>query len=172
MKIKEAAKTIMSNTLAKLELHISGSGLPCLWEEGGGWTNTGSSRIICDHFGNAKTAIYVLTHGDLCNGKHALIPVAVGDMVVEADRHREKYQIFVWKIIRIDGDEATLRLLEYCRDTTIDNMNVYCDAVSAAMEKASDYHCRDIHFAWKPFHLCRRKETNISTKGHIEVDIK
>lgn len=169
MKISEAENNV-TGTRATIKLNISGSGLRCLWEAGGSNTNTGDSRIICDRFGNPKKAIKVPTSGDLSNGQHALIPVVVGDMVIEAERHREKNQIFVWEIIRIDGDEATLQLLEYCRNTSMDN--VYYDAVMAAIAKANDYHCRSVYYAQLPYYMQPKETINTTEEDTAEENIE
>lgn len=146
MKLSEALNLIRG-AMAELEVETSRSGLPCLWECGGGWTSTGGSRIICDRFGNAKKAIYVPTNGVLCNGLHALIPVAVGDMVIDDDQHHGNHEISVWKIIKIEDGKATLQLLEYTDTVRLDREQAYANAVTAAMEKASHYHCRSVYYA-------------------------
>jgi hypothetical protein len=146
MKTNEALSLIRT-ARAEIDVEISKSGLSCLWESGGGLSNTGTSRIICDRFGNAKKAIYVPTRGDLCNGGHALIPVTVDDIVVEDTRHRENHMISVWEITKIEDGKAFLRLLEYAENVKADTEQIYTDAITAAMEKARDYHCRSIYYA-------------------------
>jgi hypothetical protein len=59
-------------------------GLPCLWEEGGGFTNTGRATIIADSRGRRKRPIYIRGSGKLSCEQHALIPIEVGDIVVKA----------------------------------------------------------------------------------------
>lgn len=146
MKLGEAL-SLIKGARAEIEVETSRSGLPCLWESGGSWTNTGSSRIICDRFGNAKKAIYVPARGDLCNGGHALIPVTVGDIVIEDEQHHGNHEISVWEIFNIEDGKATLRLLEYCGKARLDAETAYSNAFVAAMEKASDYHCRSVYYA-------------------------
>lgn len=146
MKTNEALNLI-SMARAEIDVEISKSCLSCLWESGGGWSNTGNSRIICDRFGNTKKAIYIPTRGNLCNDGHALIPVAVDDIVIEDTRHRENHTISVWKITKIEGGKAFLRLLEYAENVKIDTEQIYTDAITAAMEKARDYHCRSVYYA-------------------------
>lgn len=138
---------LIQGAQAEIEVETSRSGLSCLWENGGAWSNTGGSQVICDRFGNAKKAIYVPTHGDLCNGGHALIPVTVGDIVVDDKQHHENHEVSVWKIIRIEDGKATLQLLEYVNNIRLDTERAYNDAIMAAMEKASDYHCRSVYYA-------------------------
>ncbi|MCM1119583.1 MAG: hypothetical protein NC543_09510 [bacterium] len=146
MKLKEALSFIR-RAMAEIEVETSKSGLPCLWESGGSWTNTGSSWIICDRFGNQKRAIFVPNRGDLCNGLHALIPVTVGDMVIDDNQHRGHHQVSVWEITKIEDGKATLQLLEYVDNAKIDEQPIYSDAVTAAMEKACHYHCRSVYYA-------------------------
>ena len=146
MKISEALNVIRG-VQAEIEVETSRSGLPCLWEIGGAGRNTGGSQIICDRFGNAKKAIYVPTHGDLCNGGHALIPVTVGDIVVDVEQRHGNNEVSVWKIVKIEDGKATLQFLEYVNKIRLNTERAYTDAVIAAVEKASDYHCRSVYYA-------------------------
>ena len=65
-----------------MPLHRSRSGLACLYECGGGLTNTGGAHLVTSPTGKPKRAIHIRTHENLCNDDHALIPVKVGDCVV------------------------------------------------------------------------------------------
>ena len=85
-----------------MPLHRSRSGLACLWECGGGLTNTGRAQLVASPTGKPKRAIYIRTHGDLCNGDHAPIPVRVGDCVVSVDRHRDRVAVQVECITAIE----------------------------------------------------------------------
>ena len=124
--------------MLNLNLHRSRSGLPCLWECGGGYTNTGSAAIITDKNGYPKRAIHVRTHGDLSNGNHALIPVTVGDKVVVAETQRDKTAVKVLEITAIHEAEADFELC---------NTPIAEDAIMAAIAKARHYHCR------RPFYI-------------------
>lgn len=115
----------------------SKSDLPCLWEGGGGLTNTGGARLITSPTGKPKRAIYIRTHGDLCCANHALIPVKVGDCLVTVDRHWDRVSIQVERITAIDGDTATLE--------RTDDLISY-DAIQAAVAKSEDYHCREPYY--------------------------
>lgn len=119
--------------MPNLNLYRSRSGLPCLWESGGGCTNTGNAAIITDKNGYPKRAIHVRTHGDLCNGDHALIPVSVGDKIILAETHREKVTLVVLKITAIHDDDFDI---EPCWTPIAE------DAIMAAIAKARDFHCR------------------------------
>lgn len=118
-----------------------------MWEEGGGWSNTGSSTIICDRNGLAKKAIYVRKRGSLACEKHALIPIIVGDVVIKANHHRRDFDIDVKRIVKIpeqdDENEIQFETINSfsCGEWDSD-IERYKDAVDAAMEKATIYHCR------------------------------
>lgn len=127
----------MPENIRTMPLHRSRSGLVCLYECGGGLTNTGGAQLVTSPTGKPKRAIYIRTHGQLCNGDHALIPVRVGDCVVSVDRHRDRVAVQVERITAINGDTATL---EHTDDL------ICWDAIQAAVEKSWDYHCRQPHY--------------------------
>lgn len=131
---------MLENRLA--ELCRSKSGLACLWECGGGLTNTGGARLVTSPTGKPKRAIHIRTHGDLCNDNHALIPVKVGDCVVSVDRHWDRVSVKIERITAIDGDTATLE--------RTDDLISY-DAIQAAVAKSKDYHCREPYYIQQLF---------------------
>lgn len=131
----------LSNTTTAA-LTISKSGIPCLWECGGGWSNTGNTQIISNSSGNAKRPLHVRTHGDLCCENHALIPVVVGDHIVTADRHHDNVNVVVYRITAIGADKATM--------VSIDNVPVLENAIEAAVAKSYDYHCRRPYYIAVP----------------------
>lgn len=135
-----------------ISVERSRKGFPCLWEFGGGYSNTGDSTIIADKNGEAKTAIYIRRRGQLANGYHALIPVVVGDFIIEADHHRGDFHIRVWKITEITPkDKATTELVAEFFDGEWDNLPQFLEeAVEAAKAKATCYHCREPYFAKEP----------------------
>jgi len=92
-------------------LTISKSGLPCLWESGGGATNTGGARIIADRDGQPKKPIYIKRRGQLSCKEHALIPIQVGDYVVEVSHHRRGFHTQIWRITVISDEEVTAELV-------------------------------------------------------------
>lgn len=81
-------------------------GFPCLWESGGGYSNTGYATIIASKNGEEKTAVYIRKRGRLANGEHALIPIAVGDYVINAGHHRNDFKILVYRMTRILEEEV------------------------------------------------------------------
>ncbi len=135
------------------DLEISKSGLPCLWESGGGFTNTGRAQIICDPNGRPKKAIYIRRRGELACREHALIPVCPGDFVVRAYQHRGDFAISLWRLdqrYKWDGGERFLGVqLAVFDDGEWDHPEIaeeFQAAITAVKEKARCYHCREPHF--------------------------
>ena len=132
----------MDNNIRTTPLHRSRSGLACLYECGGGLTNTGGAQLVTSPTGKPKRAIHIRTHGNLCNDDHALIPVKAGDCVVSVDRHRDRVAVQVERITAINGDTATLERTD----------DLICwDAIQVAVEKSWDYHCRQPHYIQQLF---------------------
>ena len=122
-------------TLEGYRVEFSKSGLPCMWESGGGATNTGGAKIICSSNGLPKKAIYIPRGGHLSNGEHALIPVTVGDIIIFHSHDRKGAETEILKIKKIVGEKAYT--------VTVEMQNCYKTAVEAAIKKANTYHCRD-----------------------------
>ena len=129
-----------------MEIHRTKSGLPALWERGGGSRNTGRVTIVADSKGRPKRPIYIKRRGHLANGDHALFVVKVGDLVITADHHRRDFNVQIHRITSIKGDTAELELVNEFSEGQWDNDNKYPDAVQAAMDKATCYHCREPHY--------------------------
>lgn len=134
----------LTETTQTLRIERSRSGIPALWEEGGGRSNTGWARLIADQDGRPKKAIYVRRRGQLACAEHALVPIRKDDIVVEADHHRYDYTVKVYRIVQIREDEATLSLIaDFDQGEWVPQLPVHLnDVVQAAMDKAADYHCR------------------------------
>jgi len=133
---------------ATISIERSRTGLPCLWEQGGGATNTGSAQVVAGRDGSPKRPIYVRRRGSLSSGEHALIPIELHDVVVYADHHRQDFYVEVARIVEIRDEEAVVEPIatfdegEWNRDLPSELKS----AVEAAMEKAVCYHCREPHF--------------------------
>jgi len=126
-------------TLEGYRVEYSRAGLPCMWESGGGSTKTGGSKIICAPNGLPKKAIYIPRGGHLSNGEHALIPVAVGDIIIFHSHDRKGGETEILKIKKIVGEKAYTE--------TIEMQDCYKNAVEAAVKKSHTYHCRDAMYA-------------------------
>lgn len=133
-----------------IRIELSKKGLPCIWEEGGASSNTGSCTIIGDMNCRPKKPIYVATRGHLSNGNHALIPVKVNDIVVECSQWRKDYTINIYKIIGFNFEEqkAILKLINLFDRNEWDYylLQKYVDIVETAKSKAISYHCRTPYF--------------------------
>src|SRR5690554_6805891 len=77
---------------------------PCFWEQGGfnKSKNIGYSIIVADCNGNPKKPVFIKTKGSLCNGKHALFPVEIGDLLIETIADGENTKTSIFKILTID----------------------------------------------------------------------
>ena len=132
-----------------IKISKSKRGIPCLWERGGGYSNTGEAQLICDKNGWQKKAIYIRKSGELACNEHALIPVRENDVVVIASHHRRDFTIEIYSIAEIQGDEAHLELINSFSNGEWDNNKDYwheSPVVEAAMNKATCYHCREAFF--------------------------
>lgn len=136
------------------ELSISRTGIPCLWEEGGGWSNTGEAVIVTAPDASPMKPIYTRRRGSLACSKHALIPVSVGSIVIKAQHHRRDFSISVWRIKQINGKTAKAEMIaEYSLGEWIFSQEPHPEvaahlraAIEAAREKATCYHCREPHY--------------------------
>lgn len=127
---------------------LSRSGMPCLWEKGGGATNTGNSQIIAMPDGSKPRALYIKGRGHLSGGEHALVHIVPGMYVIRADHHRLDFVIEIYQITSVDIEEIRGTLVN---DLKEDWWNPPLDekfeeAVRAAKDKANHYHCREPHF--------------------------
>lgn len=133
--------------MKKMEIERTKRGIPCMWESGGGYTNTGVATIIAGKNGEPKKAIYIRRRGQLANSHHALIPVTVGDYVLKADHHRGDFNIFIYKIKKILKEEILTEKIGEFSNNEWDHLPKFLeDAVETAIKKATCYHCREPHF--------------------------
>jgi hypothetical protein len=134
--------------MEKINIVRSKSGLPCLWESGGGYSNTGYAQVISSKDGAPKRPIYIRQRGTLANGDHSLIPVEVGDYVVVLNHHRGDFEAKISRVIDIGKDEAELEPVAVFSSGEWDREpdDSLWDAILAARDKATCYHCREPHF--------------------------
>ena len=138
--------------MEKIIVEKTKKGYPAYWEAGGGYTNTGDATIITDIEGQPKKAVYIRGRGDLACQHHALVILEVGDHIVEANHHRRDFFIKISKIVRFeDKQENKFAITEQINCFSVGEWDVELpahlkDAVQAAMDKATCYHCREPHF--------------------------
>jgi len=128
-------------------------GLPALWESGGSMTNSGKSQIICGSNDERLKAIYIPRGGELSCGKHALIPIKIGDKVIIVSHQRKDFTIKIYQIKSIEKYEERL-VMEAINtwqegewENDDDNSTLANSfSVQATMDKATCYHCREPHY--------------------------
>jgi len=133
----------------ELKLHFSRRGIPCVWEEGGGWSNTGSATIIAARDGGKKTALYIRRRGQLAGKEHALVPVSLDDVIIQARHHRGDFEILIYRIDAFFRGCARCYPIAEFSAGEWDNTAVaekFQAAVKAARDKAQCYHCREPHY--------------------------
>ena len=137
--------------MKKISIELSRHGIPCLWERGGAGTNTGHAQLIGDKYAQEKMALYIRRRGSLASSDHALIPIKIGDIVVQAYQHRGDFDIDIYQIVSIDIAEkkAELELIndfkqgEWAKNLLPEHEEI----VEKAQRKALNYHCRCVYFA-------------------------
>lgn len=159
--------------MKEIRIEKTKKGYPALWECGGGFTNTGEATIIASPSGGPKKAIYIRRRGSLANGHHALIPIEVGDYIIEANHHRKDFNIYVYKILDFQFETEDVAIVKQVYEfsggewndkniervfsaweagdlRSIDDIDdeTYnlCRAILVAEEKATCYHCREPHY--------------------------
>lgn len=123
----------------KIKLHFTQSGFPALWEEGGGYSNTGDAQIIANADGSAKNPVHVRKKGHLACAQHGLFVVRPGDYIIRVGRYRDEHNVNIYKIEKIEGENAMVSTVE-------GQPEHLAEAVEAAKKKARCYHCRCVHY--------------------------
>lgn len=136
----------------KIRIEKTKKGFPAMWERGGGYTNTGVATIIANKDGLPKKALYIRQRGPLANEEHALIPLEVGDYIVEASHHREDFEVEILKVLGFEEKrEETYAVVEpvnyFSNGEWEVELPVHLEVpVRASMQKATCYHCREPHY--------------------------
>ena len=105
------------------------TGIPCVWEEGGADMASGYALLIADKDGNKKAPLLCLHDKDVSNGKHALVPVAEGDLIllgVMKKLDETEMCCIVGSVIRIDTKDERVFIAvspAVCAQATSDDPN-------------------------------------------------
>ena len=135
----------------RINVERTRTGLPALWENGGGLTNRGHSQLIGDSVGGKKSAIYVARGGHLACGNHVLLVIEVGDIIVRASHSRGDFDIDIYRVIAIDDEGAELEgVADFRQGEWQGDYEKFCDIVDTAKSKARDYHCRSGYWYESP----------------------
>ena len=130
----------------ELRIDLTQKGLPAMWEEGSGYTNTGHSIIVAGPNGEKLKPVYIRRRGGLVGVQHALFVIQPGFIVVKAYHHRLDFEIKVMRIKKIDM-ESKIAICEVIHtfdkgEWDIDPPENLIPVIKAAKEKATCYHCR------------------------------
>lgn len=164
MYIKQGAVVIPGHTIVPKELWCTNiisvyekNGFYRLvaYECGGGTKSRGRAWVYCN-FAGAKLTPVEIYHGDNSNGRHAKFITVVTDHIIKikpiiqiyAQREKDKVVCFV-ALCEFNGSWHNEIIISPDIDPNNipDCFNHLSDAIKAAAEKASCYHCRHIHFA-------------------------
>lgn len=123
-----------------------------VWEAGGGMTNTGSATIIASTTGEALKPLFVRRSGNLACEDHAAFAVWEGQKAVKVDtsHHRRDFAIRIYELVATKESLKEKLLWKIAHVYDIEDVKEqipikyekYLDAINAAMEKATIYHCR------------------------------
>jgi len=140
----------------QIKTEISKNGLPCLWESGGSWSNTGKATLISDQYGRPKKPIYIRLRGSLCCSEHALFAINKNDLICKINHYREDFEIFLYCVDYFtwtnekNEKKCYANLILYNKfdkgewDKTLNE--IYHSFIQAAKNKVTDYHCRRVFF--------------------------
>ena len=139
--------------MKKFKIEKSKKGLPVMWENGGGLSNTGHVQIITGMYGERLKPLYIRRSGSLACENHALLMIKRGYYIVKASHHREDFHISIYEVAEIDVHNNEV----YCEEVNSfsngewDNeLSPYLEeAVDAAKRKATTYHCRSARYIEK-----------------------
>ena len=124
-------------------------GNPALWEEGGGFTNTGRAQVVAGPNGERLKPLYIRRSGPLACGKHALFVVRPGYYVLRAWADGGQVEgIRVYRIVEIGETVAKMELVHryYRGEWDREPAPELREAVEAVAEKTRCYHCRSPHY--------------------------
>lgn len=137
----------------EIGIHKTKRGLPALWEEGGGYSNTGRAVIIAGSQGEALTPLYIRRGGHLAGREHALFVIKPGYFIIKAYQSRCDFHILIYVIQSINTEKGIAEIeLKHEFDEgewDVEPPDFLKDAISAAKKKALCYHCRSPHYYYK-----------------------
>lgn len=160
----------------KIKIETTKKGFPAIWESGGGMTNTGNAQLVASTEGTPKTPIYIRRRGPLACEEHALFILEEGDVVIQSDHHRKKFNHVIYRVVEIEEENGELyAVLETLAEYSFgewDNDEVadsYSAAINAAESKAMEYHCREpYYFLPAGYEVADEKlATHMLINGHV-----
>lgn len=126
-----------------INIEKSNNNIPCVWENGGGYSNTGRAIIVAGLYGEKLKPLYVRKKGQLACSDHALIEVRIGYMIIEAEHGRGDFDISIYAVV--DPENGIVKIIHsYTMGSWDRKPPLYLkSAIDAAKRKALFYHCRE-----------------------------
>ena len=121
-------------------------GFPALWEEGGGYTNTGEAQLIAGSHGEKLKPIFIRTKGPRACGQHALFIIAPGYYIIKVDYWNKQdppFSVNIYQVKHITKFNDQLLAIATAETAEMQLQ----EAIEAAKQKARCYHCRSPHYA-------------------------
>jgi len=148
-----------NNKVYQQLVELSKSGLPVMWESGGGCSNTGSSVVIAGENGQKLKPLFIQRRGHLSNDRHALFVIEVGHFIVEISISRGSTKSAkISRVIEIN-ENVEYYGINY-KKITLETVNTwsqgewsvpleekFLEVGTAGFNKACDYHCRTVYYA-------------------------
>ena len=135
--------------LVNLSIVRTKKGHPAKWEQGGNSDGLGDVVLIGDEHGSPKRALYVKRNDKAANGEHVLLPLKVGDIVVNVKSKEKVQSIHVMEIVSIPETEelqCDAKLINIYTDgiwqTEIAEGTDLYNMVISACEKAAVVDCQ------------------------------
>lgn len=126
-----------------INIEKSNNGIPCVWENGGGYSNTGRAVVVAGIHGEKLRPLYIRKKGQLACSDHALIEVRIGYMIIEAEHGRGDFDISVYAIMNAEKRKVK-RVYSFTMGSWDRKPPLYLkSAIEAAKRKALLYHCRE-----------------------------
>lgn len=137
-----------SKKMVELPVELSRNGLTCMWESGGGYTNTGYATLIANDEYGKKKPIFIKKSGERACNEQALIVVRPGHVICKTHHHQGQHTTTIYRIVEIYQEEgvykARCEITNSFEDGTWSCLpsKELMDMARAAWEKAESYHSR------------------------------
>lgn len=122
-------------------VEFSKNKVPCLWEKGGSKSEKeGYARIITGRYGQPKMPLHIKPNFYNQSDESALIPATKDSHIVEVMRHSNGYDINIYQIENIEGNQAQTKLLHSYNNKEWNNepSMIFYDAIESGMKKTKD----------------------------------
>lgn len=121
-----------------------------LWEQGGGYTNTGTASCVAGTNGAPLRPVFIRRSGHLACGFHAKFAVKRA-VICDVDRWRGDFSISL-TFVKVDGPRVVedefwrVADIDYSEEIVPEKYAKYIPLINATVAKSECYHCREPHF--------------------------